>query len=361
MLLVVVAVTAGWLTGILPPAGAAVPAGFTDQMVASVPRPTAIAFTPDGRGVITTQTGTVRILTAGGTLLTTPALDLGSRVCTNNERGAVGVAVDPAFSSNHRIFVYWTFAKFGGCTTNTSTTPVNRLARYTLGDDNVIDPSSETLLIDNIPSPTGFHNSGDLEFGKDGYLYVTVGEGGQSPNARNMALLSGKVLRITADGGIPAGNPFTGAGTDPCGLDGRNTNGDICREIYATGFRNPFRMAHNPNSAGVQVYVNDVGQNNYEEVNLLQAGGDYGWNLREGPCIYGNPNSCGPPPNGLINPIHSYFHGDTTCNAITGGAFVPNGVWGPSTGTTTSTPTTSAVRSSASNRTGRVGSPRRRW
>ena len=75
--------------------------------------------------------------------------------------------------------------------------------------------------------------------------------------------------------------------------------------------------------------MNDVGQNNYEEVNLLQAGGDYGWNLREGPCVYGNPTSCGPPPNGMTNPIHSYFHGDTPCNAITGGAFVPNGVWAP--------------------------------
>ena len=327
--LMVLAVSAGLLAGIGGNAGAAVPAGFTDQLVTFVPRPTGIAFTPDGRGVITTQTGTVRILSETGSLLPTPALNLGARVCTNNERGAVGVAIDPEFAVNRFVYVYWTFAKFGGCSTNTATAPVNRLARYVLGNNNVIDPASETLLLDNIPSPSGFHNAGDLEFGKDGYLYVTIGEGGQSPNARNMALLSGKVLRITHGGGIPSDNPFLGPGTDPCGLDGRNTNGDICQEIYATGFRNPFRMAHNPNAAGTQVYVNDVGQNSYEEVNLLQAGGDYGWNLREGPCVYGNPTSCGPPPNGMINPIHSYFHGDTTCNAITGGAFVPNGVWSP--------------------------------
>ena len=227
------------------------------------------------------------------------------------------------------MYVYWTFAKFGVCTTNSSNAPVNRVARYVLGDNNIISPASETLLLDNIPSPTGFHNSGDLEFGKDGYLYVTIGEGGQSPQARRMDLLAGKVVRITRDGGIPPGNPFVGPGTDPCGLDATNANGATCQEIFATGFRNPFRMAHNPNAAGVEVFVNDVGQNNYEEVNRLQAGGDFGWNLREGPCVYGVPTNCGPPPGALINPIHSYFHGDTPCHAITGGAFVPNGVWGP--------------------------------
>ena len=206
-LFIVVVLVAGSLIGVTGAAGAAVPTGFTDQLVTFVPRPTGIAFTPDGRGVITTQTGTVRILTAAGTLLPTPALTLGARVCTNNERGAVGVTVDPAFASNHFVYVYWTFAKFGDCTTNTATAPVNRVARYVLGDNNLIDVASEVLLLDNIPSPTGFHNSGDLEFGHDGYLYVTVGEGGQSPNARNMALLSGKVLRITRDGGTRAGQP----------------------------------------------------------------------------------------------------------------------------------------------------------
>ena len=313
------------------PAGAAVPLGFTDQLVTTVPRPTSISFTPDGRGVITTQTGTVRVLTAGGTLVTTPALTLGTRVCTNNERGAVGSAVDPQFATNHFVYVYWTFAKFGACGATGTNTPVNRLARYVLGDNNVIDPASELILLDNIPSPTGFHNSGDLEFGKDGFLYVTVGEGGQSPQARRMDLFAGKVLRITRDGAPAPGNPFMGADTDPCGVDGTNPGGQTCQEIYATGLRNPFRMAHNPNTPPgvVQAYVNDVGQNNFEEVNLLAPGADYGWNLREGPCVYGNPNSCGPPPAGLTNPIHSYSHTSTPCNAITGGAFVPNGVWGP--------------------------------
>ena len=325
----VVTIVAVVLTSVpLPSARAAVPTGFTDQLVTFVPRPTAIAFTPDGRGVITTQTGTVRILTTDGTLLSTPALSLGARVCTNNERGLLGVAVDPSFATNRFIYLYWTFSKFGVCpTTAGPTSPVNRLARYVLRADNTIAPASETLLLDNIPSPTGWHNAGDLEFGKDGFLYVTIGEGGQGANARNMALLSGKVLRITRAGGIPAGNPFTGTGSDPCGLDGRNADGRICREIYASGLRNPFRMAHNPNAPGVEVFVNDVGANHYEEVNRLAPGADYGWNLREGPCVFGQPTNCGPPPSGLTNPIYSYPHDDSMCNAITGGAFVPNGVW----------------------------------
>jgi PKD repeat protein len=86
-------------------------------------------------------------------------------------------------------------------------------------------------------------------------------------------------------------------------------------------------MAHNPNAAGVEVFVNDVGQNNYEEINRLVPGADYGWNLREGPCVYGQPTRCGAPPAGLTDPIYSYPHDDSMCNAITGGAFVPNGVW----------------------------------
>ena len=314
-----------------PPADSAVPPGFTDQLVTTVPRPTSISFTPDGRGVITTQTGTVRILTAAGTLVPTAALTLGTRVCTNNERGAVGSAVDPQFTTNRFVYVYWTFAKFGACGTTGTNTPVNRLARYVLGDNNVINPASEVILLDNIPSPTGFHNSGDLEFGKDGFLYVTVGEGGQGQQARRMDLFAGKVLRITRDGTPAPGNPFLGAGSDPCGLDGTNPGGQTCQEIYATGLRNPFRMAHNPNTSPgvVEVFVNDVGQNNYEEVNRLAPGADYGWNLREGPCVYGQPDSCGAPPANLTNPIYSYRHSQTPCNAITGGAFVPNGVWGP--------------------------------
>ena len=92
--------------------------------------------------------------------------------------------------------------------------------------------------------------------------------------------------------------PSWAPGSDPCGLDGTNPGGQTCQEIYATGLRNPFRMAHNPNTSPgvVEVFVNDVGQNNYEEVNRLAPGADYGWNLREGPCVYGQPDQLRPHP-----------------------------------------------------------------
>ena len=238
----------------------------------------------------------------------------------------------PQFATNHFVYVYWTFAKFGACATNRGRT---RRSTVWPATSSVTTTSStrppSCILLDNIPSPTGFHNSGDLEFGKDGFLYVTVGEGGQSPQARRMDLFAGKVLRITRDGAPAPGNPFMGAGTDPCGVDGTNPGGQTCQEIYATGLPQPVPDGAQPEHAPgvVQAYVNDVGQNNFEEVNLLAPGADYGWNLREGPCVYGNPNSCGPPPAGLTNPIHSYSHTSTPVQRDHRRRLRAQRVWGP--------------------------------
>ncbi|MBA2490711.1 MAG: PQQ-dependent sugar dehydrogenase [Gammaproteobacteria bacterium] len=97
----------------------------------------------------------------------------------------------------------------------------------------------------------------------------------------------GKILRITRDGGIPPNNPFMGANSARCALTGRTTAGKHCQETFATGLRNPFRMAFDPNAASTRFFINDVGQITWEEINLGQAGADYGWNLREGPCPTG--------------------------------------------------------------------------
>jgi PKD repeat protein len=99
-----------------------------------------------------------------------------------------------------------------------------------------------------------------------------------------------------------------------------------CQEIYASGFRNPFRFAVDPNASATRIFVNDVGQNTWEEINLLQRGADYGWNIREGNCANGSTTNCGTPPAGLTNPIYTYGH-TTGCASITGGAFVPRGIW----------------------------------
>jgi PKD repeat protein len=215
--------------------------------------------------------------------------------------------------------------------------PVNRVSRFVLPASNVVDPATETVLIDNVPNEDGIHNAGDLAFGKDGNLYVSIGDGGcdymfdsgcgsQNDAARDRNILLGKILRITPTGGIPSDNPFTGNGTARCNLTGSTTPGTICRETFAWGLRNPFRFAFDPNATGTRFFINDVGQSTWEEIDRGISGADYGWNVREGFCARGSRTDCGPPPAGMTNPVYAYDH-NTGCTAVTGGAFVPNGIW----------------------------------
>jgi glucose/arabinose dehydrogenase len=122
-------------------AAAVTPAGFVDELVAAVPAPTALAFTPDTRMLITTQLGQLRVV-QGGTLLAAPALDLSSILCTNIERGLLGVAVDRAFSTNGFIYLYYTFNRFGSCAQNSTARPVSRVSRFTLTSSNTVSRAS---------------------------------------------------------------------------------------------------------------------------------------------------------------------------------------------------------------------------
>jgi glucose/arabinose dehydrogenase len=327
--------------GAAPAASATVPGGFSDTLVTTADRPTSLAFTPDGRLLIGGEAGTVQVYGDGG-LVPSPALDIQSHVCSDSERGLMAVMPDPAFSSNHYIYVYYTFKKHGVCeygSAGSTRWPVNRVSRFVLNDDNTVNSAAEVVLIDNIPAPEGYHVGADLHFGKDGFLYVSTGDGGcdyadpvwcdaQNDASRDEHVLLGKVLRITRDGGIPGSNPFQGTGTARCNTTGRTDPGKRCQETYAWGLRNPFRMAFDPNDPGTRFLINDVGEITWEEIDLGQAGADYGWNVREGRCAIGSTTNCGAPPAGMTNPIHSYDH-DTGCSSITGGAFVPNGVWSP--------------------------------
>lgn len=315
-----------WLAA--APLAAVVPAGFTDSLVASVGGPTALAFTPDGRLLITSKEGQLRIY-AGGALLATPALSIpASSICTASEQGLLGVAVDPGFSTTRHIYLFYTFEKPGG-------TCVNRVSRFVLPDGNVVDPATERVLVDNMPSPNGNHNAGDLHFGRDGYLYVSIGEGGIGSAARLEHVLTGKILRITRDGNIPLDNPFQGPGTARCNVTGQTTAGNKCRETFGWGLRNPFRIAFDPNAAGTRFFINDVGHGLWEEIDDGQPGADYGWHLCEGTHNTGTDAPCSQAPPGMAGPLFEYRHGQTipgttsptNCNSITGGAFVPNGVW----------------------------------
>ena len=235
------------------------------------------------------------------------------------------------------MYLFYTFNKYGSCAIGSPA--ANRVSRFVLGDDDLIDPSSETVLIDDIPSPAGGgHISGDVRFGKDGYLYVTTGDGvcdfrGDSgcgvlnDAARDLGGLMGKVLRVTRNGNIPAGNPFTGADSDRCNATGFTAVNRKCKEVYSWGLRNPFRIGFDVNAPSTRFFINDVGQTTWEEID---PGGpfDYGWNVREGPCVRGSTTQCGPPPAGMTNPIHAYVHGGG-CSSVTLGAFVPAGSWSP--------------------------------
>jgi uncharacterized protein (TIGR03437 family) len=321
-------------------------ATFDRAVVASIPAPTAIAFTPGGRMLATSQSGALRIV-ENDILLPVPALTIpASRICTNSERGLLGVAVDPDFSSNGFVYLYYTFRPAGSnCGSRANPTPLNRVSRFTM-TGNTVDPASEKPLIDNIPSWNGNHNGGDLHFGNDGYLYISVGDSGCDPYgngcagandaARDVHTLLGKILRIDRDGGIPPNNPFTGPGTQRCHLANAPA-GIRCQETYAWGLRNPFRIAFDRNDPDInRFFILDVGQDVREEINLGAPGADYGWNSREGACVNGSRTNCPPPPAGVTDPIFAYPHGVTVpgtgssgCNSISGGAFVPAGAFTP--------------------------------
>ena len=317
-----------------PPAPqASVQPGFVDSLVTDQSvTPISITALPDGRAVVLEKHGFVRII-QDGVLLTDNALTLS--VCQESERGLLGFAPDPDFLTNGYVYLYYTrvnAAAPGGC--------VNRVSRFTMFGNGIFG-NSELVLVDNIGSPAGNHNGGDVEIGNDGFLYISVGDGGCDPRndsgcagnndaGQDLSLLNGKILRVDRTTGAPApGNPFSGAGTAVCRTRGNSpsTPTTICREIFAYGLRNPWRFAFDPNTGATKFHINDVGQGTREEVDLGILGANYGWPIREGQCAQGQNPVCPPPAGnlGFTQPITDYQHG--TGDYITGGAFVPNGAW----------------------------------
>lgn len=267
-------------------AGAAVPVGFTEVVVATgLNAPTAMAFAPDNRLFITEQNGGVRII-QGGALLPTPAIDLD--VDPAGERGLLGLAFHPNFATNGYLYLYYTVP---------AATRFNRISRFTVVG-NTINPASEVVLM-NLENLTGAtnHNGGAMHFGPDGMLYVAVGDNATAANSQNPANRLGKILRLTPDGAPAPGNPTFTPASHPA--------------VWAIGLRNPFTFAFQPGSG--RMFINDVGQNAWEEVNEGTAGANYGWPATEG--YHSNP--------AFVSPFYAYGHGgggNQGC-AITGGTF----------------------------------------
>jgi glucose/arabinose dehydrogenase len=264
-------------------AAATLPPGFTETLVAGGLRvPTAMAFAPDGRLFVCEQGGTLRVI-KNGALLATPFVSLS--VSAAGERGLLGIAFDPDFAANQYVYVYYT-----------ATTPNihNRVSRFTASGD-VALPGSEVVLVDLEPLGATNHNGGAIHFGKDGKLYVAVGENAVPSNAQTLDNRLGKILRLNADGSIPADNPFVETAVGPN------------RAIWALGLRNPFTFAFQPLSGAM--FINDVGQSAWEEINQGVAGANYGWPDTEGETT--DPR--------FRSPLHAYSHADGC--AISGGAF----------------------------------------
>src|SRR4051794_3691932 len=227
-----------------------------------------MAFLPDGR-MLVTQKGGVLQLVQNGTA--TPLVTI--PVCTASEMGLLGIAVDPSFSgSSGSIYLYRSFGP--DCTT--STNRFNQVVRVTMASGTV-NIASLAVLLTGIRTDGGNHDGGGLRIGTDGKLWVSVGDSGigdmgnpgdsTNPYAQDLASLNGKILRLELSGAPAAGNPFIGTP----GARG---------EIYAYGFRNPFRFGIDPLTG--RPWVGDVGQSTLEELDIGQPGGDYSWPYCEG-------------------------------------------------------------------------------
>lgn len=274
-----------------------VPVGFSQAQVGTNigGSPTAMAIAPDGRIFVCQQGGQLRVI-KNDVLLATPFVSL--PVDSSGERGLLGVAFDPAFATNQYVYVYYT----------TNSAPMhNRISRFTANGDVALVGSEFVLMdLDNLSGATN-HNGGAIHFGPDGKLYVGVGENANPANAQSITNRLGKILRINSDGTIPVDNPasFPGISGSTSGLN---------RAIWAVGLRNPFTFDFQPGTG--RLFLNDVGQSAWEEINDGIAGSNYGWSICEG--------VCSPPNSDYRDPLFQYAHSGNTGSsgcAIVGAAF----------------------------------------
>jgi uncharacterized repeat protein (TIGR03806 family) len=239
-------------------------------------------------------------------------IDLDAHFDVNDisEGGLLGLAFDPAFADNGLVYVSWT----------EGSPMVSVVARFTSHDRLTLDPASRQDVI-RLEQDFGNHNGGHVAFGPDGYLYIGFGDGGSGgdPNGRaqDTTNLLGAFLRIDVGGaapyGIPADNPFAG---NPLCSSNPNVSGANCPEIYAWGLRNPWRWSFDAETGAL--WAGDVGQASREEIDVIERGGNYGWNCREGAIEFpGTPAAACSTASGLVDPVHDYPRSDGS--SVTGG------------------------------------------
>jgi glucose/arabinose dehydrogenase len=286
---------------------ATLPSGFSHTVITSaLVNPHDMEIAPDGRLFVAQQGGIVRILNPEDRTLST-FLDISNQVYQQNSMGLLSITLDPQFSTNRYVYLFYTHKATDTDGDGVIDIPIhNRIVRVTAnasGDSAV--PGSERLLLrledllDN-----GMHNGGSMKFGADGKLYASVGENNRRTPAQSLDNLFGKMVRINRDGTIPTDNPFYSTAS------GKN------RAIWALGLRNPFKIDVQPGTG--TIFINDVGDSEWEEINKGAAGANYGWNVYEGEA--NDPR--------YVDPVFAYPHDltgtldpNTTGCSIIGGTF----------------------------------------
>jgi glucose/arabinose dehydrogenase len=307
----------GLLTLSISGLGLAAPAITLQEIASGFQTPVELVNSGDGSGrlFVVEQGGTIKVL-SGGVVAATPFLDISTVITSGGERGLLGLAFHPQYSSNRAFYVYYTRAGDGALT----------IARYLRSATNplIADPASGSVVL-VIPHPNyQNHNGGHLAFGPDGYLYIGTGDGGgggdPDQNGQKLTTRLAKMLRISVNGGtgytIPPTNPYASSNCD--------TAANPCPEIWAFGLRNPWKFSFDRSNG--DLFIGDVGQGLYEEVNYLPAGSpggkNFGWNVYEGTrCYAATTCSIAPGLAPHTPPIIEYGHDNTDFGgfSITGG------------------------------------------
>jgi len=327
------------------------------NFVTGVSGVTDLRWLPDDRMVILTKSGTAYVRPAGGGALVTAGT---FSVNTDSEQGLLGVAVDPNFTVNRKLYFYYSLANgSGGSDANR-----HRVVWRTLAANSMLDPG-ETVILSGLRGPAN-HDGGGIDIGPDGLLYVGVGDTGNnsgvppgggitnyygaclSDDPTNRGGGNGKILRVALDGSIPPTNPLVGAtnvtqcGPGPSTPPDPGRLGDPRPEIFAWGFRNPFRLWVDPLTN--KVWVGDVGEVTYEEVTIVQRGRNHGWPYREGGQGYPvtkchdvrigtGPGNTPIQDGDCVDPVYYCLHGgasqgiDGGCTSVTGGLILDDCHW----------------------------------
>jgi len=250
------------------PAPAAAPTVITQDVATGLRVPWEMVFAPDGRMFFTEQPGRLRVIAANGTLVSTPMLDYTDRV-PGGESGMLGLEIDRNFGSNGFLYIYYCYRS-----ATTSTGLRCRVARLVVSGNTATE---NLTLLDFVGAEFGQHHyGGRIKIGPDGLLYVTVGDMSSRDLAQDLSTINGKILRLTLTGAAAPGNPFA---QNPM--------------VYSYGHRNPQGLAFD--SSGT-LYETEHGEVSHDELNIIRAGGNYGWPTCEGMC--GNPQ--------FVDPIRVY-------------------------------------------------------